>query len=211
MQRNDTVRALGTRRGRTVGVWILLVGALATGIYLSQDGTDGLREPGPWVARTPESGAIGTSGDAAAGVDEGSGRPAISPPAAVRDARASLTGETDWQELVGRQVTMTLPVGRYLNDVAFWTGEGDARLLAVIARDQRDGESRQRGESSAPQVPESGMATISGTVRRVPHAEAMYSWKLTNHDAAVLAERPVYLHVERVSPAEGAVAGTPQS
>ena len=42
--------------------------------------------------------------------------------------------------------------------------------------------------------------SISGTVERLPRAEEMYSWGLTNHDAEELTRRYVYLRAERVTP-----------
>lgn len=206
MARDGHTRTIGTPRGRKVALW-LLVAAVAYGvIYVGQDGVDRFWERGPWVTRTaeqsPEGGALGTSGGAAPGADNTAGPPAVSPPPVVQDAQAALTGDDEWQDLVGREITLTIPMGPHVNDVAFWTEDGGPPLLVVLARDRRDGATRQRGEPNAADLSSTaGQAAISGTVQRLPHAEAMYSWRLTNHDAAELSRRPIYLHVTEVKPA----------
>jgi hypothetical protein len=203
MPDDEQRRMIGTRRSRKAGLWLLILVAAAAVAYLLPDGTNSLRERGPEVAQTEEhrrDGPVGTSGSStASGADNNSGPPGISPPPAVQDARAALTGDDDWQSMVGQRVALTIPYGAHVNDVAFWSGSGDDRLLIVLTRDARDGAERQRGEPHTLDVPAvADRALVSGTIERIPHAEAMFSWRLTNHDAAELSDRPIYLRVDEI-------------
>ena len=115
----------------------------------------------------------------------------------------TITGMNDAQELVGRRVDLHVPIQQHLNDVAFWVGSKDNRLLVVLARDTRGGATRQRGEPSSHGLDaqyEGEMATISGTVQPLPKPEEMYSWALTEVDRKALLDRRVYIRADTVTP-----------
>ena len=127
-------------------------------------------------ARGDLGGAVGTTGTSPAT----GGEP-------IRDLE-TITGAIDGHQLVGRRVDVHAPIDRPINDVAFWAGPPDNRLLVVVPHDtQTTVRAGQR-------------ATILGTIERVPYAEAMYSWGLTSADRAELMERRIYVRAERVEP-----------
>jgi hypothetical protein len=108
----------------------------------------------------------------------------------------------DGHELVGRRVDLHVTVSDIANDVAFWVGEKDNRVLVVMARDNRDGARRQSGGVASHgivPVHRGQQAAISGTVQRLPKAEEMFSWGLTNNEAAQLEGRPIYIRADRVT------------
>ena len=117
-------------------------------------------------------------------------------------ALGSLGGREDLSPLIGRRVEVVADIGSRVNDVAFWTGSPPDDLLVVIGRDTRSGAERQRGEPSgdALSVPVRGVAVLRGLIEPLPHAEAMFSWRLTRRDIAVAHERGVYLRVDEVVP-----------
>ena len=145
-------------------------------------------------------GAIGTGGEEAPGTSN-SGPGAVVPPAIIQEL-ATITGSNDGHELIGQRVDLHAPVQRHINDVAFWVGEGDNQVLVVLARDNRDGDKRQSGvpASHGLTAMRSGQqASISGIVQRLPKAEEMFSWGLTNADRAQLMERPIYVRADRIA------------
>jgi hypothetical protein len=199
-EKNYTV---GTRRSRKLGLLLIATAAIvmaAFAVWLSPGGGRGL-EQGTGLVRTETGnpGTVGTSGDQAEGAGQNSGPAATG---GVIHELETITGSNDGHELVGRRVDLHVPVSQHINDVAFWVGMGDNRVLVVLARDDRDGQERQRGEpsNSGVSVRAGQQATISGSIQRVPHAEAMYSWGLTNADRAELLERRIYLRADTVSP-----------
>lgn len=192
---------VGTRRTRKrallfVAAAVVALGALA--VWLSPGGGAGI-DRGPELVRTETGnpGAVGTTGEHAAEAEQDSGPPASG---IIRDLE-TITGTNDGHELVGRRVDLHAPVSRHINDVAFWVGTGDNRVLVVLARDDRDGQERQRGEPSSTGISamKAGQqATISGTIQRVPYAEAMYSWGLTTADRSELMDRRIYVKADSV-------------
>jgi hypothetical protein len=182
-----------------------VIALAAAAVWMSPGGRGG-SELGISRARTVDGdvGPVGTSGQQGGPDGENSG-PALN---TIRDL-STITGTNDGHELVGRHVDVHVPIQRHINDVAFWVGPADNRLLVVLARDNRDEGERQRGEPSDSGVnatngaPE---AIVSGTIQTVPHAEAMHSWGLTNADVAELSDRPIYLRADRVTPYAGAPA-----
>lgn len=122
----------------------------------------------------------------------------------------TITGTNDGHELVGRRVELHVPVQAHVNDVAFWVGSRDNRVLVVLARDTRDGVARQKGQPSASGLDseaQRNLVAISGTVDRLPAAEQRYSWSLTEADDAALKDRPIYIRADTVTPHYS--AGTP--
>jgi hypothetical protein len=176
-----------------------LIGLGALGVWLSPSGSKG-RELGFGI-RPVEQGARGevaTSGnDNIAGTEH---TPGTGVPFSLMtlDNRSL---DSDAEQLIGRTVDIRVPVER-ATGVAFWAGSGDDQLLVVMGRDTRSGPVRQKGEPSTSnlQTPDGvQQVTLSGRIERVPHAEGLFSWRLTNHDRARLAERPIYLRVTRMS------------
>lgn len=108
-------------------------------------------------------------------------------------------------ELVGRRVTLAVDVSTAINDVALWAGApGD--LLVVFGRDARASLARARGASELGSLPRT--VAVTGVVEAIPYPEAMYSWGLTDFDAAALDARGAYVRVERVDTVAPAPAST---
>lgn len=192
---------VGSRRSRTVGLALVAAGAIALasfGIWLSPGGNAGMElRTGRAGSETGEPAPVGTSGEEVPGADQNSGPSASG---IIRDLE-TITGANDGHALVGRRVELSAPISRHINDVAFWVGMGDNRLLVVLARDDRDGAERQRGEPAGTDIKALNpgqQATIAGTIERVPYAEAMYSWGLTNADRSELMDRRIYLRANTV-------------
>jgi hypothetical protein len=196
MQGSGETDRVGTRRSRKVGLMLLAAGALVVGafaVWLSPAGNGGFGQGVELVrTETGNPGAIGTSG-------QDSGLPA----AGVIHDLETITGSNDGHELVGRRVELHAPVSQHINDVTFWVGMGDNRVLVVLARDSRDnrdGRERQASNAGIGELHAGQQAAISGSIRRVPEAEAMYSWGLTDADRAELMERRIYLRADHVTP-----------
>lgn len=89
----------------------------------------------------------------------------------------TITGMNDGHEFVGRRVALHVPVQSRIDDMAFWVGSADNRVLVVLPSShgldaEFDGE----------------MVTISGTVDRVPTNDFSYE-----------GDRPIYIRAEAVS------------
>jgi hypothetical protein len=178
---------------------VIALGAFA--FWLSPGADVGFERRGRLVAtETGNPGTVGTSG-AINDADQDRNRPAEGN---VIHELETITGTNDGHELVGRRVDLHVPVNQHINDVAFWIGAGDNRLLVVMARDDRDAAERQRGAPSHGGLEsfQAGQrATISGSIQRVPYGEAMYGWGLTDADRAELMERRIYLRADTVKTA----------
>jgi hypothetical protein len=200
----EDTNTLGTRRSRKVSLLLLSAAVVALGafaVWLSPGGNAGLKQ-GTGLVRTETGnpGTVGTSGTLPDGAEQAS----VPLAGSIIHDLETITGANDGHELVGRRVDLHVPVSHHINDVVFWVGASDNRLLVVLARDDRDGAERQRGEpsnSSINSLRAGQQATISGSIERVPYAEAMYSWGLTNADRAELMERRIYLRANTVRPA----------
>jgi hypothetical protein len=196
----EQTKLMGTRRSRAVGVVLLAIAAVALGaflVWLSPGGEGGF-EAGMARTQSGQLGAIGTAGQEPGSTTRDNSGPALT---TIHELE-TITGATDGHELVGRKVDLHVPIQQHINDVAFWVGPRDNRLLVVLARDNRDAAARQEGRSSntgAARIDPGQQATISGTIERVPYAEAMYSWGLTNADRAELMDRRIYLRADRVT------------
>jgi hypothetical protein len=143
---------------------------------------------------------LGTTGQAEAAAEGG-----VDSPAVIKEIE-TITGANDGHELIGRKVNLHVPVQGKANDVAFWVGEKDNRILVVMERDRRDGKQRQDGEIAAhgiAPVHAGQQADITGTIMKVPSEEERYSWLLTNEDKKELAERPIYIRADTVTAFNG--------
>jgi len=197
---------IGSGRSRKGGLLLIAAAVLAlaaVGVWMSPGGGGG-RELGTGLVRTETGnpGAVGTSGQQAEGADRSSALSATDAGGVIHDLE-TITGTNDGHELVGRRVEVHVPVSQHINDVAFWVGMGDNRLLVVLSRDTRNGQDRQRGDASATgsaNLRAGQQATVSGSIQRVPYAEAMYSWGLTTADRAELMERRIYLKADTITP-----------
>jgi hypothetical protein len=147
---------------------------------------------------TGNPGTVGTSGTLDANQDPPAGH-------TIRELE-TITGTNDGHQFVGRRVALNVPVNQHVNDIAFWVGERDNRLLVVLARDNRDAAERHRGDpadSGLGNLDAGRPTSIAGSIQRVPYAEAMYSWGLTQTDRAELMERRVYLRADTVTAVNG--------
>jgi hypothetical protein len=153
------------------------------------------------VAPQATAGSVGTSGAGNAPEIEGSGGPPPVVPAVIQELD-TITGSVDGQQLIGLRVDLHVRVQAVPNEVVFWVGGRDNRVLVVLRRDHRDGKERQLGlpprHGIAP-VHTGQQATISGSVQRLPKAEEMYSWRLTEPDHAELLDRKMYIRADTVT------------
>ena len=120
--------------------------------------------------------------------------------ATIREIDA-ITGSADPRQLIGRKVDIRMPVAERANNVSFWVGTGDRRVLVVMDRDHRTEVMRQQSDVADHQIAplEGGHeAAIVGTIERTPYSEAMYSWGLSNADKATLADQRIYIRADSV-------------
>jgi hypothetical protein len=154
------------------------------------------------VASGATEGSVGTSGSGdAADVDGVDGPSAEVQPAIIQELD-TITGSVDGQQLIGRRVDLHVRVQGVPNEVAFWIGERDNRVLVVLGRDNRDGKARQVGvppRHGISPVHPGQQATIAGSVQRLPKAEEIHNWKLTETDYADLLDRKVYVRADTVT------------
>ena len=98
----------------------------------------------------------------------------------------TITGTLDGHELVGQRVDLHVDVASipaFVNEgVRFWIGPRDNPVLVVLNRDALDAP-LQAGRRYA----------ISGSVRRLPAADKMLSWDLTDDDRQMVAQRSIYV------------------
>jgi hypothetical protein len=160
-----------------------------------------LDSPASPAAGMTTPGSVGTSGtvDAPAATDSGS--VAVVPPAIIQELD-TITGSVGGQELVGRRVDLHVTVHSVPNEVVFWIGGKDNRVLVALGRDNRDGRGRQHGLSPRHgilTVHAGQQATISGSLQRLPKAEEIYGWRLTEPDYAELLDRKMYIRADTVT------------
>jgi hypothetical protein len=139
---------------------------------------------------------VGTAGRAAAQPVSETDSPAV-----IREVE-TITGLVDRHPLVGREVDLHVPIAGLANDRAFWVGEKDNRLLVVPQRDRRTGAERQEGLLADNRVAplETGkIAAISGSIQKLPTAEEMFGWGLTQLDKREVASMGVYLRADAVT------------
>jgi hypothetical protein len=192
------------------GLMVVAIGCLvvALGIFWAyqRDAGEGERSGPAHGAPAPETmggnrGVTGTSGrDMPREADDNSGPPAVVPPAIIQELE-TITGSVDGQQLIGRRVDLHVKV-QDPNDVSFWAGDRDNRVLVVFGRDNRDGVTRQDGRPATHGIqPLSAgqQATVSGSIQRLPKAEEMFSWQLTRTEAAELSDRQFYIRADSVT------------
>ena len=181
---------------------VLLIVLPIAGIYALRE-TDG-SVPGPQqegTLRAPDTiqdrDAVGTGGRAP------TLPPALGEPdAAVIREIETITGQVDANPLIGQKVDLHVPIAERANDYAFWVGEKDSRLLVVARRDRRDGQQRQQGTVADHGVAplEAGRtAAISGSIQKLPKAEEMASWNLTDREQREAAAMGVYVRADTVT------------
>lgn len=172
--------ALSGVAGCTIGLWLV-------------PPTGGDRHALP---RTEEAAPVGTTGRQVPASYETDPQPSI-----IREIE-TITGANDGMVLVGRRVDLHVDVQTCANDVAFWVGPRDNRVLVVLAPDNR---SARWGKQSEPTghriVPVRGgqRAVITGVIRPVSTAEDLESWKLTDLDRSELDERKIYIRADAVA------------
>lgn len=212
----DRAYVVKSRRG---GRWVALLAAgLAVGLaiwWMGETNSDRNlmgREgkltddsnPGGREAEGPSS--VGTGGAAPRVADENTNAGTQSP--AVIQEVETITGSVDGHELIGRRVNLHVPVQDVGNNVKFWVGPPDNRLLVVLRRDNRDGAGRQEGSPSytgaGDRFQKGDRIAISGSIQKMPTAgEEMYSWGLTESERKELADRNIYIRADGVSKAGG--------
>ena len=137
-----------SRLGSTVvALTFVLGGALVYWAY-QREADDGERFGlPPGSAASPIGYSVGTIGfGEPREVEGGGGAPAVSPPAIIQELD-TITGSVDGQELIGRRVDLHVVVQAVPNDVGFWIGEKDNRVLVVLSRDNRNEQSRAAATS----------------------------------------------------------------
>ncbi|HEX5107447.1 MAG TPA: hypothetical protein VFV95_03335 [Vicinamibacterales bacterium] len=130
------------------------------------------------------------------------------------DAELVLLNGDGAQPRPGARARVTARASQLPNAATFWAGMSPRDMLVVINRDLRTQEDRDgsRPAERALPVNAEGIVRLDGVVERVPSAEGMFSWGLTDSDRRRLASRGVYLRVEQISsetplPAEGTPTG----
>jgi hypothetical protein len=169
-----------------------LVALAALGLWLVPQNRDDRITPRGPAPEPPR--AVGTSGAHQGSAETEGGN--------VVTEIETIAGANDGMTLVGRRVDLHVDVQQRANDVAFWVGSPDNRVLVVIGRDNRTGLQRQKGDPSGhgiSTVHDGQRAAISGVIRPVPAAEQRMSWNLTNADEKDLADRKIYIHADTVS------------
>ncbi len=210
----DSIELPGRR-----GIWKALIWAvgvlLFTGaIYLAQRGDwagterspagDGslVATSGVDVSRVPRVG----SGELRYGSQDSADHTIAADPNVGDDevlADTTVFGALDHpRRLIGRQVTIhNVNLQRRTNDVAFWVGQADRRLLVVFDRDTRQAGERLTGMPATHPVPdgrEGAHLSLTGTIEPLPEPEGMASWGLTTRERAEAANAGVYVSASRV-------------
>jgi len=119
----------------------------------------------------------------------------------VNDLQAVIGGEPD--EMIGRRVDLHVKVSDINNYGAFWIGTGDQMALVVLGRDNRTTGQRDQGEPSPHNiqpVASGQMAHITGTIEKIPSAEARYSWGVANPQHEAVENLKFYIRADSVVP-----------
>ena len=158
---------------------------------------------GPTTGASPQAVAdtVGTTGAAEPRPVASAGSPVEATPGVIQEIE-TITGIVDGQELIGRRIDLHVKVQAVPNNVVFWIGENDNRVLVALGRDTRHGSERQRGlppRHGILPVHPGQYAAISGTVQRLPRAEEMFNWQLTENELAEAKDRKVYILADNVT------------
>ena len=128
------------------------------------------------------------------------GTSGVTASAAVVREMDTLAG-ADYHQLIGRKVSLTVPVLDRANDQAFWIGQGDHQMFVEVQRDTRTPEQRYYSlafEHHVGELHAGEQAMITGTIQPIPDRESMYSWGLTQSDIRQLENRPIYIAADSV-------------
>lgn len=201
--RDNTVRAPRARWWMWAIAVLIIAGLFVWSALPNQDrkavaGEDGVTwgdTPEPRPAPSPgegDAGAVGTTGTLAPS-ERGRG--------VIVTEIETITGTHDPRQLVGRRVDLHVDVQERANDVAFWVGSRDNRVLVVLAGDRTARASHEQPRASHGILPvQTGQnATISGVVRPIPQPEERFSWRLTERQEDELQEKGIYIRAEEVS------------
>ena len=187
-------REVRSHRGKWIVLLLVLV-AVTSSIYWLRE-TDSNRDlnrrSGQLEPRNGEPDSRGTSG---------SSWPSAAADAAELAQLQAITGAGDPSQLIGRHVSLQVPVAERANDIAFWVGSLDQRVLVAVRRDRRDGVQRNGGTVAGHGIGElrpGQQISIEGTIQKVPEAEDMYSWELTARDVKELGKRGVYIRADSI-------------
>src|SRR4051812_18428385 len=197
-------RCMANHQSRWVVLVLLVVAVAAAGTYALRETSRDEARPARnaminGLPSAGEHGAVGTSGSARG--TQGNQANAGGTGGVIRELE-TITGLVDRRPLIGRKVDLHVPIAATANDQAFWVGEKDNRVLVVPRRDHRDSVTRQAGRvagNGIARLEPGTMATITGSIQKLPIAEEMYSWGLTSEDKKDVAAAGVYLRADTVT------------
>jgi hypothetical protein len=183
-----------------VALTLVLVGVLA---YWASEREAGQRFGPPPGSSAPQAttGSVGTSGVAAPPRIAENDEAVVAQPAVIQELD-TITGSVDGQQLIGRRIDLHVVVQSVPNDVVFWIGPPDNRVLVALARDTRSEAERQRGVTPRHHilpVHAGQSAAISGSIQRIPRADEMSNWRLTENDVAEAVDRKLYIRADTVT------------
>jgi len=129
------------------------------------------------------------------------GRQAKAPqPSVIREIE-TITGANDGMALVGRCVDLHVDVHERANDVAFWVGPRDNRVLVVVPHDSQNTRLRRQADPASHRIApvHDGERAVIGGVIRPSTAEDVEGWTLTEVDRAELNDRKIYIRADAVA------------
>ena len=173
----------------------LVVALLWVGPYLRSRRGVGVSAKGDYPFGQ-EQGGIGTTGRTERVAPPGNAN-------ATLHELESLTGVNDQNELIGHRVDFDVKVADINNAGSFWIGNGDNLALVVLGRDNRTPAQRDRGAPSANNiqpVKAGQMVHVTGTIEKIPYAEARYSWGLADSQHQNIERLKVYIRADSVAP-----------
>jgi hypothetical protein len=192
---HEYVGEVHSHRGKWI-VLLLVMLAVGAGMYWLRETNTDRTLVGNTAKLQPLNGEPGTQGTS------GAGQPAATAADSAELAQIQeITAADDPARLIGRHVSLQLPVAERANDVAFWVGPLDRRVLVALRRDHRDSGQRNEGTEAGHGIGElrpGQQISIEGSVQPVPKAEDMYSWELTSREVKELVERGVYIRADSV-------------
>jgi hypothetical protein len=136
-------------------------------------------------AQTAPRDVVGTAGSIAprpAGEE-----PTIAP--VIIHELETITGSVDGHQLIGRKVDLHVPVQSVSDDVAFWIGERDNRVLVRLRHPAHGKMTLRKGQQAA----------VAGSIQRLPASSEIDRWNLSDAEAAELADRRIYIRADDIS------------